>query len=101
MQRLLVLAILLTALLPASAFAARSGEDVYNKTCFSCHKFGIAGAPKFGNSDDWAPRIKKGMEALYHSALNGKGAMPARGGNRVLSDEEVKAAVDYMVEHSK
>ena len=100
MKRSLTLVILLTALLPTLAYA-RSGEEVYEKTCLSCHKFGIAGAPKFGNSDDWAPRVKKGMDALYDSALNGKGAMPAKGGNRVLTDEEVKAAVDYMVEHSK
>ncbi len=100
MKRILFLGSLLLILLP-SAGLARNGEEVYNRTCFSCHKFGIAGAPKIGDKPAWAPRIANGLESLYDSALNGKGAMPAKGGNRVLSDEEVKAAVDYMVGNSR
>ena len=62
-----------------------------------CHGAGIAGAPKFGDKAAWAPRIKQGMDTLYKSALGGKNAMPAKGGNNALSDAEVKAGVDYMV----
>ena len=63
----------------------------------ACHGTGVAGAPKFGDKAAWAPRIKQGKDALHASALKGKGAMPPKGGNASLSDDAVKAAVDYMV----
>lgn len=82
--------------------AAASGETVYQNTCSACHASGVAGAPVFGSADAWGDRIAKGKETLYQHALNGfqgdSGVMPAKGGNSGLSDEEVKAAVDYMVE---
>lgn len=74
------------------------GQRVYSGLCQSCHQAGAAGAPIFGNADAWKPRIAQGMDVLYRSALNGKNLMPPKGGNPALSDEEVKAAVDYMVE---
>jgi cytochrome c5 len=61
----------------------------------------VAGAPKFGDKAAWAPRIKTGKGAMYASVMKGKGAMPARGGNPGLSDDAVKAAVDYMVAAAK
>lgn len=83
--------------------AAVNGEEVYKKVCFSCHKTGIANAPKLGDAAAWAPRIAKGKEALYSSSLNGVPgtAMVARGGCSSCSDEELKAAVDYMVSNAK
>ena len=66
-----------------------------------CHAAGVAGAPKFGDKAAWAPRLKTGIDALYASALKGKGAMPAKGGNATLADADVKAAVDYMVAAAK
>lgn len=82
-----------------------SGESVYQNTCSACHASGVAGAPVFGNSEAWADRIAKGKETLYQHALNGfqgdAGVMPAKGGNSGLSDEEVKAAVDHMVDAAK
>ncbi len=86
---------------PAPAASTANGEAIYNATCFACHKTGVAGAPLFGNKELWAPRIATGMDALVHSALNGKGAMPPKGGNTALSDDEVKAAVAYMVNSAK
>ena len=83
------------------ATSTANGKAVYNGTCFACHKTGVAGAPLFGNKELWAPRIATGMDALVHSALNGKGAMPPKGGNTALSDDEVKAAVAYMVNNAK
>jgi len=77
------------------------GEAVYHSVCFACHATGVAGSPVFGNKELWAPRIATGMDALYHSAINGKGAMPPKGGKFSLSDDEVKAAVSYMVDHAK
>ena len=67
----------------------------------ACHGAGVAGAPKFGDKAAWAPRIKLGMAALYQVAIAGKGVMPPKGGNTSLSDDAVKAAVDYMVAASK
>lgn len=83
---------------------AALGKSVFGKTCALCHAAGIAGAPKPGNKDEWGPRIAQGKETLYKHAMEGftgsKGAMPARGGNAKLTDEEVKAAVDYMADQS-
>ena len=74
-----------------------SGEEAYNSVCMSCHTSGAAGAPMIGNSSHWADRLSKGKEVLYLSAINGIGIMPAKGGVATLSDDEVKAAVDYIL----
>ena len=58
-------------------------------------------APKLEDKANWAPRIASGIETLYHSALNGKGVMPPKGGNMGLADDDVKAAVDYMVSQAQ
>jgi cytochrome c5 len=78
-----------------------NGEAVYDSTCFSCHGPGMSGAPRLGDRDSWGPRVAKGEVTLYEHALKGFRAMPARGGNAKLQDEQVKAAVDYMVRESK
>jgi len=85
---------------PAGGAAARSGEEVYNTKCAACHGTGAAGAPKFGTSD-WAERETKGMDTLLANAINGIAAMPPRGLCMDCSDEEIDAAVKYMVEGSK
>jgi cytochrome c5 len=81
------------------------GKSIFNKTCALCHATGVAGAPKPGDTADWGPRIAQGNDLLYKHAMEGytgaKGMMPARGGNTALTDDEVKAAVDYMVDLSK
>lgn len=81
----------------------RSGEDVYNAACMACHSTGAAGAPKLGEAGDWADRIAKGNDALYGGGINGLPGtgMIAKGGCMNCSDEEVRAAVDYMVENSQ
>lgn len=91
----------------AEAPAADSGADlakgkaVYGGSCFVCHATGAAGAPKLGDKALWAPRIAQGMAVLEASSLNGKGAMPPKGGRMDISDEDVKAAVAYMVSESQ
>ncbi len=85
----------------APPISLEEGKAVYDKSCFACHKTGVAGSPIVGDKDVWAPRIATGKEALYAVALTGKGAMPPKGGNMALGDDKVKAAVDYMVEQSK
>lgn len=78
-----------------------SGEEVYNSVCAACHSAGVMGAPVVGNQQQWTQRIAKGIETLHSHAINGFNAMPAKGGNPSLSDEEVKKSVDYMVAQSK
>jgi len=89
---------------PAAAGKAEAGgggKATYDTTCAACHGAGVAGAPKPGDKAAWAPRIKTGIDALHASALKGKGAMPPKGGNAALSDDAVKAAVDYLVGTAK
>ena len=89
----------------AAPIAAADGADriktIYTASCAACHTSGAAGAPKLGDKSTWAPRIKSGTDTLYNSALKGKNAMPAKGGNTSLSDDDVKAVVDYMVSQAK
>ena len=85
----------------ANTATLKEGEKIYKKTCFACHATGVANAPKLEDKANWAPRIASGKDALYHSALNGKGVMPPKGGNMGLADEVVKAAVDYMVNQAQ
>ena len=81
----------------------RSGEDVYNAACMACHSTGAAGAPKYGDAAAWADRIAKGNDVLYASGIEGVAGtgMMAKGGCMNCSDEEVNAAVDYMVAGSQ
>jgi cytochrome c5 len=73
----------------------KTGEQVFNAQCVACHGTGAAGAPKFGDTAAWAPRIGKGYEALLNSALHGKGNMGAQGGGD-FSDLEIGRAVVFM-----
>ena len=75
--------------------APRTGEQVFKAQCYACHLTGAAGSPKFGDASAWAPRIKTGFDALWNSALKGKGNMGAQGGGD-LSDFEVARGVVYM-----
>lgn len=75
--------------------AMKTGEEVFKGQCGACHVSGAAGSPKFGDSAAWAPRIKTGFDALWNSALKGKGAMGAQGGGD-LADFEIARAVVYM-----
>jgi cytochrome c5 len=90
-------AAVIPAAAPKAAKSADAGKATYDSVCGVCHTAGVAGAPKPGDKAAWAPRVKSGKDALYASALKGKGAMPAKGGNTSLSDDAVKAAVDYLV----
>jgi len=85
----------------AAAPVILSGEEAYS-SCAACHAAGVAGAPIFADQAAWTDRISKGIDTLYANAINGfqgtAGYMPAKGGNAALSDESVKAAVDYMLE---
>ncbi|WP_347327679.1 c-type cytochrome, partial [Ralstonia pseudosolanacearum] len=75
-------------------------KKVYDSTCQMCHAAGVAGAPKFGDKAAWAPRIAEGKAKMYDIALHGKGAMPPKG-TYAGSDDDVKAAVDFMAAAAK
>ncbi len=85
----------------AAANAAESGKAVYEASCAVCHVAGVAGAPKLGDKAAWKDRLAQGKDKLYEHAIKGfqgkVGFMPAKGGNMSLSDDAVKACVDYMV----
>lgn len=84
----------------ASGGGARSGEEVFKAVCAGCHAAGALGAPKLGDAGAWGARIATGYDALMRSALNGKNAMPAKGGAADLSELEVGRALVYMANQS-
>ena len=88
---------------PGVSSAPKTPDQVYNTFCQACHASGANKAPIYGNAEAWKPRIAKGVDALYTSALNGfnNGAMPPRGTCADCSDAEVKATVDYLVKAAK
>jgi len=89
----------------AAAPVNEHGKAIYNKSCAVCHDHGVAGAPKTGDNEIWADRMVAGMEKIVERAITGytgdEGVMPPKGGNMSLSDEDVEAAVHYMIEQSK
>jgi len=90
-----------TTAAPAATAAKPDGAHVYTVVCAMCHAAGLAGAPKYADKAAWKPRIAQGLPTLYEHAVKGIRAMPPKGGSASLSDAEVDAAVDYMVNHSK
>lgn len=86
----------------AGSGAAKSGEDVFKSSCTTCHSTGAVGAPKLGDAAAWAPRLsERGKDGLHNSAIHGFKGMPPKGLCMACSDDELKAAVDYMLDHSK
>ena len=90
---------------PEPVAAAMSGPQVYNSACLACHGAGIGGAPVVGDAAQWVDRIAQGSEVLTRHAIEGYtgdlGYMPPKGGRLDLSDDEIAAAVDYMVSESQ
>jgi cytochrome c5 len=85
----------------ASAGDLARGKQVYNTSCIACHAAAVMGAPKLSDKAAWDPRLAKGLDALYASSISGIKLMPPRGGNASLKDEDLKAAVDFMVTEIK
>ncbi len=77
------------------------GQQVYNQLCMACHMTGATGAPIMGNKEAWAPRLEKDMTTLLQHSIEGFNAMPPKGGNPSLSDQDMASAVVYMVNENK
>ena len=77
--------------------ATADGQKIYQTSCQACHATGVAGAPKLGDKDAWAPRIAKGNDAMLLSVKNGLKAMPPKGTCMSCSEDELRAAMEYMV----
>jgi len=81
-----------------------SGPQVYNAACVACHGPGIGGAPKLGDAAAWSARVAQGLDTVKSHAIEGyqgeQGYMPPKGGRVDLSDDEVLAAVEFMIEES-
>ena len=95
-QQVLVATVAL-ALFAAGTARAADGMRVYLRACAACHSAGNSGAPRLGDNRAWAQRQEAGADVLDASVLRGKGAMPPKGGNASLTDEDVRAALAYML----
>jgi cytochrome c5 len=82
----------------AAATGPLTGEQVYNQFCFACHASGVGGAPLLGDAAAWEPRIAQGVDTLWNHTLNGINAMPAKGTCMNCSDDELRGAMEYMVD---
>ncbi len=104
-MKTLFIAVSALGLMTASATALADGKQTYQQACAACHGTGVANSPKVGDKAAWKDRIAQGNAKLYEHAIKGftgkGGVMPAKGGRADLSDDVVKAAVDYMVSQSK
>lgn len=85
----------------SGTITAGTGKKIYEAHCAICHGTGAAGAPILGDAIAWTPRIKQGLEILNQHAINGFNSMPPKGACMSCSDDEVKAAVQYLVDQSK
>ena len=85
---------------PSAPKGTQSGEQVYATVCKTCHEAGLAGAPKFGDKAAWAKVVAQGDKLSFEHAISGFKAMPAKGGNSELTDDEVKRAVAYMANNA-
>jgi len=84
----------------AAGPVVRSGKDITDSVCLSCHGSGVLGAPKIGEKGQWSARASKGLDGLVKTAISGLNAMPPKGGDPSLSDEDITKAVSYMLEQS-
>jgi cytochrome c5 len=84
---------------PVAAAGPRSGKEIYDSACVACHTSGVLGAPKLQVAADWQPRLdEKGFDQVWKNAVNGINAMPAMGTCNSCSEDDIKIAIEYMIE---
>jgi len=86
---------------PAAVAGVGGPKDIFEHNCKMCHATGLAGAPKFGNKADWAPRIAQGEDTLVKAAISGIRAMPPKGNCLQCTEADIKATVEYMINAAK
>jgi len=91
----------ISAMLGLSGQVLADGQQVYQTSCQACHATGAAGAPKVGDKEAWAPRIAQGMDTLLTNATNGLRAMPPKGACAACTEDDLKAAIEYMTSQSQ
>ncbi len=84
----------------APSYDLALGESVFTDRCLRCHGEGVYDAPRLGNAGDWEARVRQDLATLIEHAVKGHGRMPPKGGFSELSDQEVSAAVAYVVDRS-
>ncbi len=100
-----LIALTATAIAVATSHStpARSGEAVFGTNCANCHTGGVGGffsrAPDIEDPEDWEALTPKGIDALTANTITGIGDMAARGACAECTDEEIRAAVEYMLEN--
>ena len=97
----LINVIIAGVLLSVSGSLLADGQKTYQASCQACHATGAANAPKLGDKAAWAPRIATGIDAMLAVAIKGKGAMPPKGTCMTCTDDELKAAIEYIVSQSQ
>jgi cytochrome c5 len=96
----MIASVLLTV---SGSLLAADGQKTYQTSCQACHNPAsvIPNVPKLGDKAAWAPRIATGIDAMLAVAIKGKGAMPPKGACAACTDEDLKAAIEYMVSQSQ
>ena len=89
------------AMAEAGAGAGLSGQQIYDRFCFACHATGVGEAPLFGSLEQWQSRIDQGMEQMLAVSLTGRGLMPPKGTCVTCSDDEMRAAIQYIVDSAQ
>ena len=89
------------AVAAAASSEPRGGQTVYDASCFACHATGVAGAPKLGDAAGWESRIAAGLDTMVTNAINGINGMPPMGTCMDCSEDEIRGAVQYMVDASQ
>ena len=82
----------------ARSAGPRSGEQIFNQFCTACHTSGLLKAPKIGDTAVWNKKLQAagGFNNLLANAINGVGAMPAKGTCMDCADDEIQAAIEHM-----
>ena len=89
------------AVAAVGAATGLSGQQIYDQFCFACHNTGVGEAPLFGSLEQWQPRIDQGMAQMLAVSLTGRGLMPPKGTCITCSDDEMRAAIQYMVDSAQ
>ncbi|UCG77335.1 MAG: cytochrome c5 family protein [Nitrospirota bacterium] len=97
----IILIILLILFITVPAMAERTGKQIYESKCASCHGTGVGGAPRFGKAADWESHKKSGLGHMLSHVKKGVGIMPPKGGCNDCTDAELKDAINYILSNSK